>query len=341
MPSQDPQNQKEGIESVSDADRFARLGEMGAKANDADESGTLADQGDKALHNINVAGDTHEPQDHIDYLNTGRTGRPIEKEVSSNPATSQMVSLLASLPLPHLQQLIDDMSAPLRPVLGSDSPDSLTDKPVTDIFARWQEAKVEIFTFLLINRRILQGISSTQCELATATAQAAKCEQNELKTVVEECLERIKKSQAENSVAQEQLLKLRHVHSGVLGGDLNDAIQKSKTTEKELAKAEKDAKAYTQALDKHTQDAESAEADVARLKKNHQGISRDVSETERAVRVLSTVNMFFKFGLDRAVVALEEDFGDMKAWIEGKIAAGGGDGGSAASGGDQDVLQSS
>lgn len=137
-------------------------------------------------------------------------------------------------------------------------------------------------------------------------------------------LKAIKEDQTKEAVALAQLLSLQQSHSRVIGDDLTAVITKMeakiKISKEDPENAEKDTAARVHFLDKLRKTIETADNNAARLKQESEHVSRDLDEAKKKVNLSSTANMVFKYGLDRTIEALEEDFGDMKVWIERKIA---------------------
>ncbi|RTE77941.1 hypothetical protein BHE90_007569 [Fusarium euwallaceae] len=146
-----------------------------------------------------------------------------------------------------------------------------------------------------------------------------------LKQSAEARLKAIKEDQTKEAAALSQLLSLQQSHSGVIGDELMMVIQRMearvKASQEDLDKAQKDTATRAQSLEKLSESIKMADSNAARLKQESEHLSWDVEEMKKRANMFSTVNMFFNFGLNHVIEALEEDFGDMKDWIEQKIAA--------------------
>ncbi|RSL57034.1 hypothetical protein CEP53_006626 [Fusarium sp. AF-6] len=146
-----------------------------------------------------------------------------------------------------------------------------------------------------------------------------------LKQSAEARLKAIKEDQTKEAAVLSQLLSLQQSHSGVIGDELMMVIQRMearvKASQEDLDKAQKDTATRAQSLEKLSESIKTANSNAARLKQESEHLSWDVEELKKKANMFSTVNMFFNFGLNHVIEALEEDFGDMKDWIEQKIAA--------------------
>jgi archaellum component FlaC len=196
-----------------------------------------------------------------------------------------------------------------------------------DSFTTWLGKKATHFASLSENSRVQRDSIDMRYQEAMEEASGARGQQvteQGLKQSAEDRLKAIKEDQTKEAAALAQLLSLQQSHSGVIGDDLTAVIQKMeakiKTSKDDFEKAERDTAARTQCLEKLSKSIETADNNAARLKQESEHLSRDLDEMKKKVNLSSTANMFFKFGLDRTIEALEEDFGDMKDWIERKIA---------------------
>lgn len=191
----------------------------------------------------------------------------------------------------------------------------------------WLNKKATDFATLSENSRVRRGSIEMRYKEAMEEASGARGQQvteQGLKQSAEARLKAIKEDQTKETAALAQLLSLQQSHSGVIGDDLTAVIKKMeakiKTSKEDLENAEKDTAARVRFLDKLSKSIETADNNAARLKQESEHLSRDLDEVKKKVNLSSTANMFFKYGLDRTIEALEEDFGDMKDWIERKIA---------------------
>ncbi|KAJ3455987.1 hypothetical protein MRS44_017469 [Fusarium solani] len=201
------------------------------------------------------------------------------------------------------------------------------DEQIMDSFTTWLGKKATHFATLSENSRVQRDSIDMRYQEAMEEASGTRGQQvteQGLKQSAEDRLKAIKEDQTKEAAALAQLLSLQQSHSGVIGDDLTAVIQKMeakiKTSKDDFEKAERDTAARTQCLEKLSKSVETADNNAARLKQESEHLSRDLDEMKKKVNLSSTANMFFKFGLDRTIEALEEDFGDMKDWIERKIA---------------------
>lgn len=199
---------------------------------------------------------------------------------------------------------------------------------IMDNFANWLCQKAADFARLSKDLRAQQDTIDMRHREAVEDASRARGQQvteKDLKQSAEARLEAIKEDQIKEAAALDQLLGLQRAHGGVIGNDLKAVIEKMEakmnTTHKGFGEAEKDTAAHTQHLDKLNEAIEKADSDATRLKQESEHLSKEVNEMKKMANLSSTANMFFKFGLGRTIEALEENFGDMKDWIERKIAA--------------------
>ncbi|EEU33584.1 uncharacterized protein NECHADRAFT_88535 [Fusarium vanettenii 77-13-4] len=272
------------------------------------------------------------------YLNTQTPIRPIgdidttksmEKQVNSGMAVARKHSLPATSPLSAAkrQKTVNGIAKLNKLQPRSSFQTNAEDEQIMDSFTMWLNKKATDFATLSENSRVRRGSIEMRYKEAMEEASGARGQQvteQGLKQSAEARLKAIKEDQTKETAALAQLLSLQQSHSGVIGDDLTAVIKKMeakiKTSKEDLENAEKDTAARVRFLDKLSKSIETADNNAARLKQESEHLSRDLDEVKKKVNLSSTANMFFKYGLDRTIEALEEDFGDMKDWVERKIA---------------------
>ncbi|RSL59547.1 hypothetical protein CEP54_007243 [Fusarium duplospermum] len=241
---------------------------------------------------------------------TGRLGTAdsMEKQAGSRTSMARKHYVPAtSLSAAKRQKTVDRIAKlnKLRP--GSSFQTTPEDKQIMDSFINWLGKK---------DAGALEDASGARGQQVIEQA---------LKQSGEAHLKAIEEDQTRKAAALSQLLSLQQSHSGAIGDDLVTVIRKLearvKASQEDLDNAEKDTVAHIQFLEKLSESIETAKSNAARLKQGSENLSKDVEAIKKKANISSTANMFFKFGLDHTIEALEADFGDVKDWIEQKITA--------------------
>ncbi|KAI8648479.1 hypothetical protein LRP88_02227 [Fusarium phalaenopsidis] len=276
----------------------------------------------------NADDQTLDPQTPIRPIGNNGTAESMEKQVNSGMAMTRKHSLSVTSPsAAKRQRILNGITKLNKFQPGCGFKTTPEDGQIMDSFTTWLGKKATHFATLSENLRVQWDSIDMRYQEAMEEASGARGQQvteQGLKKSAEARLKATKEDQTKEAAALAQLLSLQQSHSGVIGDDLTAVIQKMeakiKTSKEDFEKAEKDTAARTQCLEKLSKSIETADNNAARLKQESENLSRDLDEMKKKVNLSSTANMFFKFGLDRTIEAMEEDFGDMKDWIERKIA---------------------
>ncbi|KAF4991448.1 hypothetical protein FDECE_14043 [Fusarium decemcellulare] len=294
------------ITSDSAADRRAQISGKGAEANGVVQS--VACQSSRQTFPQRERG--KRPQTPKPLI-TERAKMSATKKVDAGPATIQKHSIPASPPSAKRQKPIDD-TIRAYDSLGPGSNTSPQDKKIIKDFINLMNGKAT--SLAAPTQEVLKQMDGNfaECKRASNKARAARERQKEAHDemrAAEVRLRKIKEDQVEGTLALEQLLTLQQVHVSVFGGDLKEVIQKTEAKtearQKGLAKAEESFTAFAQTLGKLTKKMKTAETDVARLEEQRNVLSQNLADMANKQRLMRAASLFFKFGLCRAMEALD------------------------------------